>query len=247
MPKKKNFIKKYASILFLGISFGNAQIQDFKVAKLHEIETVLEVKIKKKEIQGTHKFVLSPYFYDLKNLTFEAKNITIQNVLLGNKPVNYHYKQGKLEVFFAKNYTKNDTLQITVQHRQKLQKNSEDNFLLLGTFKKYCPFPEKILYASKQKIIFKVPKNYQTLTAGTLFSQKKNKTQRTDYWQILQKQNLEKIFFAVGKFHEKTSESKGKKYHFYSNLILKNKTLKTQKNAKIIAFFEKITGKKIPL
>lgn len=222
---------KIWGILFLISPFSKAQTKDFKVATLHKLNANLEVKIKKMEIKGTCKFVLSPYFYDLKKMVFEAKNMNIQKVLLANKPLNYKYLEGKLNVFFQKKYTKKDTLQMQIQFQKKIKtKNSKTTFLLFGKLKKYCPIPEKTLYVSKQKISFKVPKNYKIIG-------EKN---------ISKKQNLEKIFFAIGKFHKKTKAFKGKKYHFYSNIPFENKKIKTQKIAEMIGFFEKITGIKYP-
>ena len=239
-------MKKLWYILFFTTAVIG-QIKPFKIAKLHHTEIALDIKTKQLKIHGVTKFKLSPYFYDLKELAFEAEHMNIKKVLLNNGAINYQYQGGILQLYFSKNYTPKDTLQITIKHTINLRKKDMADDILLSKNLKTCwIIPKNISKTSAQSLFLKVPDQYQTLAGGVLISQKKSATRRTDHWRLTGEQLLRKNFFAVGKFQKKQYQSKGMVYNFYGDAALAKQTIKAKKESQMMAFFKKITGLAYP-
>ena len=237
-------VKTIVCAIFFCIGILQAQIKPFKVLQWHHSEIALNIDLKNQRIKGVTKFTVTPYFYPLKQLVLQAKDIDIQKVSLQDKSVNYHYKDHLLHLFFNKTYTLKDTLHIIIKYTYNIPKNpySRYDLLLSSALKNNFIAPDHSSQVASQSLYLTVPNAYQTFAIGELSSQKQHwNNTRTDHWQLAQARPFRRNFFAVGKFQKQMHKINNFPYIFYGT-ALANTLQNARKLDQMIQFFQQITG-----
>lgn len=85
------------------------------------IHTALDVRFdwEKQYLHGNAAITLKPYFYPAKEITLDAKNFEVKAVSIASAPAKYTYDKSQLTVILDREYTRQDTLKVTIEYIAK--------------------------------------------------------------------------------------------------------------------------------
>ena len=222
-------------------------VQPTATQKWKLIHTALDLKFdfENQEVIGNATITLRPYFYTQNKLTLNAKWMQIQEVKnwQGN-PIGFTYKKNRLNLILDSNYTKTDTLKITINYiaqpntntdkggnaitaskgvyfinPQQLEANKPTQIWTQGeTDFSSCWFPtlDHPNQKTTQEIKLTVDEKYKTLSNGILdFSTINGDGTRTDYWSQNKAHSPYLFMIAIGEFTITKEEWRGKEVSYY--------------------------------
>ncbi len=195
------------------------------------IHTKLDVKFDfaKRQLQGEAWITLEPHFYNVNNLTLDAKAMLIHKVSKNGKDLKYEYDGKELKINLANTYGKGEEYMIYIKYTARPEEVEQEGSAAINDAKglyfinhdgsdpdkptqiwtqgetesSSCWFPtiDSPNQKSTQEMYMTVPNKYVTLSNGLLKKQTENKDgTRTDYWQMEQKHAPYLFFMAVGEF-----------------------------------------------
>ena len=195
------------------------------------VHTKLDVKFdfEKRHLLGEAWITLEPHFYNVQNLTLDAKAMLIHKVSRDGKDLKYEYDGKKLKINLANIYAKGDKYTIYIKYTARPEEVEQEGSAAISDAKglyfidhdgsdpdkptqiwtqgetesSSCWFPtiDSPNQKSTQEIAITVPNKYVTLSNGLLEKQTENKDgSRTDYWNMDQKHAPYLFFMGVGEF-----------------------------------------------
>jgi len=225
--------------LIFSISFTKAQ-EKTKINPIYRAErekindlvhTKLDVKFdfEKRHLLGEAWITLEPHFYNVQNLTLDAKAMLIHKISKDGKDLKYEYDGKELKINLANTYAKGDKYTIYINYTARPEEVEQEGSAAINDAKglyfinhdgsdpdkptqiwtqgetesSSCWFPtiDSPNQKSTQEISITVPNKYVTLSNGLLNKQTENKDgTRTDYWKMDQKHAPYLFFMAVGEF-----------------------------------------------
>ena len=227
---------KTSLILFLTlistVSFAqNSKLYRAEKDKVHDlVHTKLKVdfNFKEKQLNGEAWITAKPHFYATNKITLDAKAMIINQVLLNNKKLDFHYNDFEIVIDLPKEYKRNEEFTLFIKYiarpekvKQKgsasikqakglyfinadgLDKNKPTQIWTQGeTEANSCWFPtiDSPNQKTSQEIYITVPNKFKTLSNGELISQTKKGTNRTDYWKLEKKHAPYLFFMGIGEY-----------------------------------------------
>jgi len=195
------------------------------------VHTKLDVKFdfENRYLLGEAWITLEPHFYNVQNLTLDAKAMLIHKVSRDGKDLKYEYDGNKLKIDLANIYAKGDKYTIYIKYTARPEEVEQKGSAAITDAKglyfidhdgsdpdkptqiwtqgetesSSCWFPtiDSPNQKSTQEISITVPEKYVTLSNGLLEKQTENKDgTRTDYWKMDQKHAPYLFFMGVGEF-----------------------------------------------
>lgn len=213
------------------------------------IHTKLEVSFdwEKQYLHGKATLILEPYFYNQSNIVLDAKGFEIHEVALisgdNSEKLNYTYDGKKINIDLAKDFQKNQKINIRINYTAKPNEGDYPNTLTndqkglyfinpLGDQKgkpqqiwthgetdsnsRWFPTIDAPNQKSTQEIFITVDEKFKTLSNGTLVYSKSNAdSTRTDYWKMDKPHAPYLFMMAVGDFAIIEDEWNGMKVNYY--------------------------------
>ncbi len=180
------------------------------------------------QLYGEEWVTVTPHFYPVNSLELDAKAMDIHEVKMGNKKVNYSYKNDLLSIELGKTYRKGEEYTIYIKYTANPEKVTQEGSQAISDAKglyfidpkeedpekptqiwtqgetesSSCWFPtiDKPNQKTSEEIYITVPDKYLTLSNGALVSSEKKKNMRTDYWKFDKKHAPYLFFMGVGEF-----------------------------------------------
>jgi len=195
------------------------------------VHTKLDVKFdfENRYLLGEAWITLEPHFYNVQDLTLDAKAMLIHKVSRDGKDLKYEYDGNKLTIDLANIYAKGDKYTIYIKYTARPEEVEQEGSAAINDAKglyfidhdgsdpdkptqiwtqgetesSSCWFPtiDSPNQKSTQEISITVPDKYVTLSNGLLETQTENKDgTRTDYWKMDQKHAPYLFFMGIGEF-----------------------------------------------
>ncbi len=195
------------------------------------VHTKLDVKFdfENRYLLGEAWITLEPHFYNVQDLTLDAKSMLIHKVSRDGKDLKYEYDGNKLTIDLANIYAKGDKYTIYIKYTARPEEVEQEGSVAISDAKglyfidhdgsdpdkptqiwtqgetesSSCWFPtiDSPNQKSTQEISITVPDKYVTLSNGLLETQTENEDgTRTDYWKMDQKHAPYLFFMGVGEF-----------------------------------------------
>lgn len=232
-------LKILTLFLLLSFTFSNAQenneINSVYRAEKEKISDIVHTKLDvkfdfaKRQLNGEAWITLKPHFYNVKNLTLDAKAMIIHKVSRDGKDLKYEYDGKELKINLANTFAKGDKYNIYIKYTARPEEVKQEGSAAINDAKglyfinhdgsdsdkpvqiwtqgetesSSCWFPtiDSPNQKSTQEMYITVPNKYVTLSNGLLKKQTENKDgTRTDYWKMDQKHAPYLFFMAVGEF-----------------------------------------------
>jgi aminopeptidase N len=195
------------------------------------VHTKLDVKFDfdNRYLLGEAWITLEPHFYNVQNLTLDAKAMLIHKVSRDGKDLKYEYDGNKLKIDLGNLYAKGDEYTVYIKYTARPEEVEQEGSAAISDAKglyfidhdgsdpdkptqiwtqgetesSSCWFPtiDSPNQKSTQEISITVPNKYVTLSNGLMEKQTENKDgTRTDYWTMNQKHAPYLFFMGVGEF-----------------------------------------------
>ena len=214
-----------------------------KIHKLVHTKLKVRLDFQNKELHGEEWVTLKPHFYPSDQVILDAKAMLIHAVEIEGKQLDFYYDNSKIRIDLPRAFSKDETYTLYIKYtsqpenvRQKgstaisaakglyfinplgLEKDKPTQVWTQGeTEASSCWFPtiDAPNQKTTQEIYITVPDHYETLSNGTLISQKKDGDFRTDYWKMDQKHAPDLFFLGVGSFEIVKDQYKDIPVHYY--------------------------------
>lgn len=209
------------------------------------IHTNLSVRFdwQRQHMHGTAEITAKPYFRATNELILDAKGFDIHSVNMGEKTLNYIYKDDKLIIQLDKVYFRTDSYTISIDYTAKPNELETEGGVAITDAKglyfinplgeedkpqqiwtqgetefSSCWFPtiDKPNERMTQNIAITVQNKYTTLSNGLLVKSEQNKDgTRTDYWEQSLGHTPYLAMMAVGDFNITTDKWRGIDVEYY--------------------------------
>ncbi|MCF6279854.1 MAG: M1 family metallopeptidase [Flavobacteriaceae bacterium] len=240
------------------------------------VHTKLDVKfdIPNSLLFGEAWITLTPHFSPTSKVTLDAKGMLIHQVMINGMKAPYNYFENKeLIVELDKTYQKEEKYTIYIKYTSQPEKvvkmgaseakglyfidpRDEDTEKPTQIWTEgetennsvWFPTIDTPNQKSTQEIAMTVPKEFVTLSNGTLINQKENTDgTRTDIWKQEQKHAPYLFFMAVGEFSVVKDTWKGKPIEYYVEKKYENVARDIfGKTPRMLQFFEDLLGVEYP-
>ena len=195
------------------------------------VHTKLKVKFDfaKRQLNGEAWITSEPHFYNVQELTLDAKSMLIHKVSRDSKELKYEYDGNKLKIKLANIYAKGEKYTIYIKYTARPEEVKQEGSAAITDAKglyfidpdetdpdkptqiwtqgetesSSCWFPtiDSPNQKTSQEIYITVPNKYTTLSNGLLNKQiKNNDGTRTDYWKFDQKHAPYLFFMGIGEY-----------------------------------------------
>ena len=195
------------------------------------VHTKLDVNFdfEKQQLLGEAWITLKPHFYNVQNLTLDAKAMLIHKVSRDGKDLKYKYDDKKLIIDLANTYTKADNYTIYIKYTARPEEVEQEGSAAINDAKglyfidhdqsdpdlptqiwtqgetesssTWFPTIDSPNQKTTQEMYITVPAKYVTLSNGLLKKQTENGDgTRTDYWNMDQKHAPYLFFMGIGEF-----------------------------------------------
>ncbi len=173
----------------------------------------LEFDWEKQHVEGRASLTFSPFFYDINEVTLDAKGFDIHKIDLGPRELVYEYDGEKLSIQLGNTYSKGEEFTIGIDYTAKPAESSGGGSAAImsdqGLFfinadgkdpekpmqiwtqgetewnSRWFPTVDKPNERCTQEMYLTVEENFTTLSNGTLVSSKNNGNgTKTDYWKM---------------------------------------------------------------
>ncbi|UAM99362.1 M1 family metallopeptidase [Polaribacter litorisediminis] len=217
----------WATIGFAQIQ-GSYKPEREKIHDLIHTKLKVDFNFKDKTMNGEAWITAKPHFYSTNKITLDAKSMLIQAVSMNNQKLPYTYDDYDLIIDLPKTYRRDEAFTIYIKYIARpekvkdkgsqaitdakglyfinsdgIDKNKPTQIWTQGETEAnsaWFPTIDAPNQKTSQEIYITVPKQYKTLSNGTLISQTINGENRTDYWKFNQKHAPYLSFMAVGEF-----------------------------------------------
>lgn len=215
-------------VLLLAFSVSSQTYQPTATLTWDLLHTTLHVSPnwEKQQLNGQAELSLKPYFYPQKKLSLDARGFTINEVKVANQKAEYTYDNEKLVIDLNKEYTRNDTLQVSISYIAKpnelpkggseaitsdiglyfitpLDKTKQQLWTQGETQSNSCWFPTIDVPNEKQThdIFIRVDNHLTTLSNGEMVEKTVHDNNQTTYhWKMDKPHSVYLTMIAAGNF-----------------------------------------------
>lgn len=236
----------------------------------------LRFDFNKRQVYGQEWLTVKPHFYQVKELSLDAKAMLIHQVMLNNRALKYRYDGKILKIQLDKSYDRQSNYTIYINYTARPEEVKEQGSQAIKDAKGiyfinadgkdpdkptqvwtqgetesnsvWFPTIDKPNQKSTQEIYLTVPDRFTTLSNGLLREQVKNNDgTRTDYWKMNLPHAPYLFFIAIGDFAIVKDQWKEIPVNYYLEKKYAPYAKKIFGNTpEMLDFFSKITRVKYP-
>ena len=200
-----------------------------KISDLVHTKLKVNFDFEKSQMAGEAWITLTPHFYNVSELTLDAKAMIIHSITSNGKELKYAYDDHTIDIKLGNTYARGEEYTVYIKYTARPEEVKEKGSAAITSAKglffidpldkdpkkptqiwtqgetegSSCWFPtiDSPNQKTSQEIYMTVPDQFKTLSNGLLKSQTKNSDgTRTDYWKFDQKHAPYLFFMGVGEY-----------------------------------------------